>query len=225
MAFYGKYRGQVFDNNDPLTRGRLKVIVPGISNSPLTWAEPCVPYAGSKIGWYTMPPKGANVWIDFERGDVDYPIWTGCFWGTEAKDGVPPDATQPEIKVFQTEKMKLILDDKDIKLTAEVVTDNGNMKIILDKNGIVITAKEVTLTVAPDKIELKKTATTIELNDAITLKKDPAKITLSDTIKMENISASAEISQSAIDLENGSASIKMSPLSVSINNGNLEVMP
>ena len=25
------------------------------------------------------------MWIEFEHGDPDYPIWTGCFWGTAAE--------------------------------------------------------------------------------------------------------------------------------------------
>jgi uncharacterized protein involved in type VI secretion and phage assembly len=29
-----------------------------------------------------VPPPGSNVWIEFEQGDPDYPIWTGCFWGS-----------------------------------------------------------------------------------------------------------------------------------------------
>ena len=79
--FYGMYRGKVTDNEDPLIRGRIRAQVPAISDKPLTWAEPCTPYAGPKVGWYAIPPVGANVWIEFERGDSDYPIWSGCFWG------------------------------------------------------------------------------------------------------------------------------------------------
>ncbi len=51
MSFYGKYRGKVVDNNDPLHRGRIKVIVPAVADAELTWAEPCTPYAGPKVGW------------------------------------------------------------------------------------------------------------------------------------------------------------------------------
>jgi len=224
MEFYGKYRGKVVDNRDPLKRGRLKVAAPAISDHDLTWAEPCTPYAGPKMGWYVLPPSGANVWIEFERGDVDYPIWTGCFWGVDEKDGIPPDAADPEIKVFQTEKMKLVLDDKAVKFTALVETDKGKMSLVMDKAGIVVTADQVTITVTPDKIELKKAPATIEITDAITLKKEPASITLSNSITLKNAATSAELSQAAIDLKNGASSISLSPATVSINNGALEVM-
>ncbi|MGE5139744.1 MAG: phage baseplate assembly protein V, partial [Rudaea sp.] len=224
MEFYGKYRGKVIDNNDPLKRGRLRTNVPAISDHDLTWAEPCTPYAGPKLGWYVIPPAGANVWIEFERGDVDYPIWTGCFWGLDEREGVPPDAQDPEIKVFQTEKLKLVLDDKNHKLTAVVETDTGKMSLVMDKSGIVVTADTVTITATPDKIELKKTPNTIELAEDITLKKAAATIAISNSITLKNGAAMAELSQAAIDLKNGASSVNLSPATVSINNGALEVM-
>ena len=79
--FYGKYRGKVVSNIDPLFLGRLMVSVAAIEALLNTWAMPCVPYAGSGVGFYAMPPIGADVWIEFEGGDPSFPIWTGCFWG------------------------------------------------------------------------------------------------------------------------------------------------
>ena len=32
-----------------------------------------------------VPQIGAGVWVEFEQGDPDYPIWTGCFWGTRPR--------------------------------------------------------------------------------------------------------------------------------------------
>ncbi len=224
MEFLGKYRGKVIDNKDPLKRGRLLTNVPAISDHDLTWAEPCTPYAGPKLGWYVIPPVGANIWIEFERGDVDYPIWTGCFWGLDEKEGIPPDAQDPDIKVFQTEKMKLILDDKNVKFTALVETDKGKMSLVMDKSGIVVTADTVTITATPDKIELKRTPNTVELAEDITLKKAAASIVISNSITLKYGATSAELSQAAIDLKNGASSVNLSPATVSINNGALEVM-
>ena len=225
MPFYGKYRGKVVKNEDPLKRGRIMPSVPAILDGELTWAEPCTPYAGPKLGWYAVPPVGANVWIEFEEGDPGRPIWTGCFWGKEEQNGLPPDATGPEIKVVQFDKMALVLDEKQTKLTIKVVTDDaGTMKVEIDKSGIVLTADKVTLTVAPDKIELEKTPVSIEVADAITLKKAPATVTVSDSITLKNGAASAELAQGSIDLKNGASSVALSPAAVSINNGALEVM-
>lgn len=84
--FYGKYRGTVVQNVDPEQRGRIQVMVPDVSGLiPSTWAMPCVPVAGKQSGSWFVPQIGAGVWIEFEQGDPDYPIWTGCFWGIAAE--------------------------------------------------------------------------------------------------------------------------------------------
>ena len=84
--YYGKYRGTVVNNIDPEQRGRLLVTVPDVLGVNLSsWAMPCLPLAGSNMGIYTVPPVGAGVWIEFEQGDPDYPVWVGCFWGTAAE--------------------------------------------------------------------------------------------------------------------------------------------
>ena len=87
--FYGKYRGTVVSNVDPQNMGRLSVTVPDVSNiQTSTWAMPSAALAGSQSGFYAVPPVGSNVWVEFEQGDSDYPIWSGCFWGSSSE--VPP---------------------------------------------------------------------------------------------------------------------------------------
>jgi hypothetical protein len=76
---WGKYRGTVLDNIDLPPKGRLLVSVPGIVIT--NWAMPCVPAASILMGTFMRPQVGANVWVEFERGDPDKPIWVGCFWG------------------------------------------------------------------------------------------------------------------------------------------------
>jgi hypothetical protein len=79
--FYGKYRGLVVMNVDPLQQGRLKAMVPEVLGEiPSTWALPCAPYAGTGSGFWAIPPVGAAVWIEFEAGDTSRPIWTGGWW-------------------------------------------------------------------------------------------------------------------------------------------------
>src|SRR4030065_133093 len=78
--FFGKYRGEVVDNDDPTLRGRIKVLVPAVLGTLEAWAMPCVPYAGQGSGLYTLPKPGTQVWVEFEGGDPAYPIWSGCFW-------------------------------------------------------------------------------------------------------------------------------------------------
>lgn len=85
-TFYGKYRGTVVNNVDPLQIGRIQATVPDVAGLvPGTWAMPCVPVAGSNMGLFTVPAVGSGVWVEFERGDPDYPIWVGGFWGSAAE--------------------------------------------------------------------------------------------------------------------------------------------
>jgi len=86
QKFYGKYRGVVINNIDPMQIGRIQVSVPDVANAiPTSWAMPCAPVGGLQMGIVAVPPIGAGVWIEFEQGDPDYPIWVGCFWGMAAE--------------------------------------------------------------------------------------------------------------------------------------------
>jgi uncharacterized protein involved in type VI secretion and phage assembly len=84
--YFGKYRGMVLNNVDPMQMGRLMIQVPDVGGLiPQTWAMPCVPIAGLQNGMVALPIIGSGVWVEFEQGDPDYPIWTGCFWGSAAE--------------------------------------------------------------------------------------------------------------------------------------------
>jgi hypothetical protein len=85
-GFFGKYRGTVINNIDPLQIGRIQAIVPDVGSLvPGTWAMPCVPVAGPNMGFFSLPIIGSGVWIEFEGGNPDHPIWVGCFWGLAAE--------------------------------------------------------------------------------------------------------------------------------------------
>ncbi len=86
QKYYGKYRGTVINNLDPEQRGRIQVIVPDVNTViPGTWAMPCLPVTGIQNGVFTVPPIGAGVWIEFEQGEADHPIWVGGFYGSAAE--------------------------------------------------------------------------------------------------------------------------------------------
>src|SRR6185295_16483516 len=81
--FYGKFRGKVTENRDPLMLGRLRVKAPDVYGEEESgWALPASPYAGNGVGLFLIPPTDASVWVEFEHGDPHYPIWAGCFWAT-----------------------------------------------------------------------------------------------------------------------------------------------
>jgi len=131
--FYGKYRGLVVDNNDPLMRGRLKAMVPVVlGEMPSGYAEPCVPYAGTTSGLYAVPPIGAGVWIEFEGGDPSRPIWTGCWWATGeapiSEKGAPPT---PFRKILRSETGLIVsLDDTMGTVT---LSDIAGLNIVVIK--------------------------------------------------------------------------------------------
>lgn len=86
--YLGKHRGVVVQNADPMGIGRLQVQVAGVFTLASSWAMPNFPVAGTQTGAVAVPPIGAGVWVEFEGGDPDYPIWTGCYYSTRAE--VPP---------------------------------------------------------------------------------------------------------------------------------------
>jgi uncharacterized protein involved in type VI secretion and phage assembly len=84
--FWGKYRGVVTDTADPLLTGRIRARVPDVMGDQESgWAMPCVPFSGNGMGFFALPDTGAGVWIEFEHGDPDYPIWAGTWWGAASE--------------------------------------------------------------------------------------------------------------------------------------------
>ena len=98
--YYGKYRGTVLQNVDPMGEGRVMVQVAAVSVMPSTWAMPCVPVSGIQSGLYAVPAIGASVWVEFEGGDPNHPIWVGGFWGSRADVPALAQATPPGLQSF-----------------------------------------------------------------------------------------------------------------------------
>jgi hypothetical protein len=134
--YFGKYRGQVTDNNDPDNLGRVKANVPRLLGDEETgWALPAFVYGGiSEQGLFAVPDIGAGVWIEFEGGDLSYPIWSGT-WFTS---GAIPESAQAGKKVFKTKSgHKMVFDDDGGSL--EITDSNGN-SVSMDSSTVKITA-------------------------------------------------------------------------------------
>ena len=128
--FYGKYRGTVSDVDAGTMR--IKANVPAVlAGQPTGWCMACVPYAGKGVGFAFLPEVGAGVWIEFEGGDVSYPIWSGCYWRA---DEVPTDAA-PAVKVIVTKQHKLLLDDDTPAINLS--DPNGN-SVALEASGLTL---------------------------------------------------------------------------------------
>jgi len=74
----GIHRALVVDANDPLERGRLLLRIPSLTGDATYWALPCfAPGAGSVPGAGGLPGAGKVVWVLFEGGDLELPVWLG----------------------------------------------------------------------------------------------------------------------------------------------------
>jgi len=151
--FFGKYRGTVTDVNDPLTRGRIKAKVPGVlGEQPTGWCSPCVPYAGDGVGFVFIPEVGSGVWVEFEGGDVSYPIWSGCYWRAGE---MPPDAG-PKVKTIQTQAgHQILIDDSAQSVT---ITDSNANTITLDSSGITLARGGMKIEISDAKVSVNSGA-------------------------------------------------------------------
>jgi uncharacterized protein involved in type VI secretion and phage assembly len=164
--FYGKYRGMVLNNIDPLMTGRLMVQVPdvlGLGTS--SWAMPCVPVAGIQMGVYVIPLVGSGVWVEFEGGDPDYPIWSGCFWGSTAE--VPPLAfaglpVSPNIVLQTSGQNTIVVSDLPGPTGGIMLKSMTGASIIVNDTGIYIqNGKGASIIMAGPSVTINNGALTI----------------------------------------------------------------
>lgn len=140
-SFYGKYRGKVTDNMDPLMMGRVRATVPDVMGDQESgWAMPCAPFGGSGVGFFAVPTVGAGVWIEFEHGDPDYPIWSGCWFGSLAE--MPPKLLVPpppskKVMIITEGGHSITLDDTPGIGGIMLQTSTGQ-KIVMNALGIEI---------------------------------------------------------------------------------------
>ncbi|MHA6262324.1 phage baseplate assembly protein V [Arenibacterium sp. CAU 1754] len=140
--YYGKYRGVVVNNVDPMVTGRIQAIVPDVSSVALTsWAMPCLPMAGIQTGSVAIPPIGAGVWMEFERGDPDYPIWTGGFFGSAAEMPALHQLTPPGVSAVTLQTMLqngVTVTDLPGPTGGIVIKTPGGASLIVNDTGIYI---------------------------------------------------------------------------------------
>ena len=151
-TFYGKYRGKVTDNDDPNGLGRVRVkVLDVLGDKESGWALPALPYAGDGVGLYLIPPEEAFVWVEFEHGNPDYPIWTGCFWLSESS--VPEEASGPDIKLLKTDIATITINDDDSEKSITIENTSG-MKIVMDSNTIEISNGKQKITLSSSSVSV-----------------------------------------------------------------------
>jgi hypothetical protein len=143
--YFGKYRGTVINNIDPELRGRILAMVPDVLGVvPSSWCEACVPLSGPSgppMGAYFVPPIGAGVWIEFEQGDPNYPIFAGCRYGfpadvpTLAHAGLP---VSPNIVLQTVGQNALIISDLPGPTGGIMLKSMTGATLIVNDTGIYI---------------------------------------------------------------------------------------
>jgi uncharacterized protein involved in type VI secretion and phage assembly len=145
--FFGKYRGCVTDVDAKTLR--IKATVPSVlADQPTGWCEPCVPYAGKGVGLAFLPEVGSGVWIEFEGGDVSYPVWVGCYW----RDGELPSDAKPAVKTIVTKSgHKILLDDDAESIT---ISDPNNNTLTLDSSGITLKRGSSSVAISDSEVNI-----------------------------------------------------------------------
>ena len=147
---FGKYRGVVV-NVDAATM-RVQASVPSVLPLQTSgWASPCVPYAGPQVGFMMLPEIGSGVWIEFEGGDVSYPIWSGCYWN----GGEVPSSAAATLKTIVTTAGALSFDTQANTVT---LADASNDNVVLNGSSVTTTAGGASIAAGPASVSINGSA-------------------------------------------------------------------
>jgi uncharacterized protein involved in type VI secretion and phage assembly len=161
--YLGKYRASVINNVDPMMKGRIQVQVPDVHGlTPSTWAMPCVPVAGMQTGIFAVPPIGAGVWVEFEQGDPDYPIWVGGYWGETAEIPTMAKSVPPAlfgITLQTTLQHALVISDMAGPTGGIMIKSASGATLIVNDTGIYIqNGKGASITLVGPTVAINQTA-------------------------------------------------------------------
>jgi uncharacterized protein involved in type VI secretion and phage assembly len=159
--FYGKYRGVVVDLDDPNGQGRVRARVPEVLGEVESgWALPAAPYAGPGVGLFAVPPVDAAVWIEFEAGLVERPIWSGCIWGAEdAPERNNGAKATPEQKILRSERGLIVaLDDRTGAIDVSDADGSNLLRIETQGGRVTIKSASKAIVEAP-QVELVEDGT------------------------------------------------------------------
>ncbi len=164
--YYGKFRGTVLNNTDPLLQGRLQLQVPDVYGlTPSGWALPCVPVAGPQMGWYALPPIGASVWVEFEHGDPRFPIWVGGRWDTGEipSEAVAIPAAIPHFLMRTTAGLTFELSDLPGPTGGIVMKTASGASIVVNDTSISIsTGKGASIVLSSDSVIVNQGALVVK---------------------------------------------------------------
>jgi uncharacterized protein involved in type VI secretion and phage assembly len=163
---FGKYRATVLDNVDPQQMGRILVSCPSVlGETPSSWAMPCFPVTGPQMGTWWLPQIGAGVWVEFEQGDVDFPIWSGCWFGSAAEVPALALASPPGVPnfVLQTAGQNTIMISDVPGPTGGILlkTASGAMISISDTGIVISNGQGAIITMNGPSVDINTGALTV----------------------------------------------------------------
>jgi uncharacterized protein involved in type VI secretion and phage assembly len=126
---------------------------------------PCLPFTGKQMGMWCLPQIGTGVWVEFEQGDPDYPIWSGCWYGVAAEVpalalAAPPAI--PNIVLQTTAQNTLMLSDLPGPTGGILLKTTTGAFISVNDLGITISnGKGAIITMLGPTVDINMTALTI----------------------------------------------------------------
>lgn len=191
--WHGKYRAIVTDIDDPEGRGRIRVKCPKVlGDSKSHWCEVCSPVAYDNGGDFCLPKKDDTVWVEFEGGDPDKPVYSGSWWSSNNcvadKD---KDEYNENTRIIEFDGCKIKMkSDESIEVTIK------NSKIFMEEDNTTVSVG--------DSTEVKVTDDTIKIDCSsavITVKTD-------GTIEIQGNSSVSVKSSGSLSLQGASVDIK-----------------
>ena len=216
------------NNIDPMRLGRLQVSCPSVlGDGTLSWAMPSTPYAGPGVGLFLLPPLSANVWVEFEGGDPDYPIWSGCFWG---QGEVPAEPAMAHIKMLKTEGVSITINDMQsaggLTMLIESPAVQNPIKLVCDTQGVTLTIGDAKLTMTTENIVTnfgEDASTRLSAEGLALAGKESTSVFNEDGIQMTGAEHTITFSESGLELVASESSVNLTEDSIAATNGNSNV--
>lgn len=144
---YGVVVGEVINNLDLMTQGKVKVRLPFLGGIE-PWARVAVLSAGSSCGTYFMPQQGDEVLVAFHHGDIREPYVIGSLWNAQDSPpaSIPTDAISKRI-IKTPAGHEIVLNDMEQSIT---VTSSTQQKVVIDATQIQISSTGGTAKITMD---------------------------------------------------------------------------
>lgn len=134
----GFHRGIVSNIEDPEQRGRIKCLIPDVLGKEVesAWCEPCVTVAYDRGGDFCLPNVKETIWIAFEDGNPNKPIYMGNWW----QKGMTPlganyGAEKSQVRVINYANCLITLKDS----TISVNVGGGGVELLINNGSVAIT--------------------------------------------------------------------------------------